>query len=98
MGRSERNQNTLIEPFSLTVDQYGHLWLHAKLAGVDVAIDLAEKEQAFQIMAAVMSEQKFDYRPAGAEHDGQADNDDALLTGKAASSERIAGTWLQSLL
>lgn len=76
MPQSERNQNTRIEPFSLTVDQYGHLWLHAKLTGVEVAIDLAEKEEAFQIMAAVMAEQKFDYRPPGAEHDGQADNDD----------------------
>ncbi len=78
MTRSERNQNTRDEPFSLTVDQYGHLWLHAKLQGIEVAIDLAEKEQAFQIMATVMAAQKFDPRPAGAEHDGQADNDDEL--------------------
>jgi len=79
MSRSERNQNTRDERFSLTVDQYGHLWLHAKLEGIDVAIDLAEKEQAFQIMAATMAEQKFDYCPTGADHDGQADNDDELL-------------------
>jgi len=79
MSRSERNQNTRDERFSLTVDQYGHLWLHAKLEGIDVAIDLAEKEQAFQIMAATMAEQKFDYRPTGADHDGQADNDDEAL-------------------
>jgi hypothetical protein len=78
VSQSERNQNPRTEPFSLTVDQYGRLWLHAKLDGVEVAIDLAEKEQAFQIMAAVMSEQKFDYRPIGAEHTGQADNDDEL--------------------
>lgn len=79
MTQSERNQNTRTEPFSLTVDQYGRLWLHSKLEGIEVAIDLAEKEQAFQIMAAVMDEQVFDYRPARAEHDGQADNDDELL-------------------
>jgi hypothetical protein len=78
MSQSERNQNSRTEPFSLTVDQYGRLWLQAKLEGLEVAIDLAEKEQAFQIMAAVMAEQKFDYRPTGAEHDGQADNDDEL--------------------
>ncbi|HZW46355.1 MAG TPA: hypothetical protein VFF61_02420 [Microvirga sp.] len=78
MGQSERSQNTLTEPFSLTVDQYGRLWLHAKLEGLEVSIDLAEKEQAFQIMAAVMDEQKFDFRPRAAEHDGQADNDDEL--------------------
>jgi hypothetical protein len=76
MSQSERNQNTRNEPFSLTVDQYGRLWLLAKLEGIDVTIDLGGKEQAFQIMAAVMAEQKFDYRPTGAEHDGQADNDD----------------------
>ena len=81
MGQSERNQNTRNDRFSLTVDQYGHLWLHAKLEGIDVAIDLAEKEQAFQIMAATMAEQKFDYRPAGADHDGRADNDDELRRG-----------------
>ncbi len=78
MSQSERNQNASAEPFSLTVDQYGRLWLHSKLEGIQVAIDLAEKEEAFQIMAAVMDEQKFDYRPAQEEHDGQADNDDEL--------------------
>jgi hypothetical protein len=78
VSQSERNQNTRTEPFSLTVDQYGHLWLHSKLEGIEVAIDLAEKEEAFQIMAAVMDEQMFDYRPARAEHDGQADNDDEV--------------------
>jgi hypothetical protein len=75
MGQSERDQNTRIEAFSLTVDQYDHLWLHAKLAGVDVAIDLADKEQAFQIMAAVMAEHRFDYDPPALEP-GEADNDD----------------------
>jgi hypothetical protein len=76
VGQSERNQNTVFEPFSLTVDQYGHLWLHAKLEGVEIALDLAEKDQAFQIMAATMTDQNFEYRPAQAEHDGSADNDD----------------------
>lgn len=76
MSQSERNHNTRTEPFSLTVDHYGHLWLHSKLNGIDVAIDLDRKEQAFQIMAAVMADQKFDFRPAEADHDGQADNDD----------------------
>jgi hypothetical protein len=76
VAQSERNQNTRTEAFSLTVDQYGRLWLHSKLEGIDVAIDLAEKEEAFQIMAAVMVEHKFDYRQAEPEHDGQADNDD----------------------
>jgi hypothetical protein len=75
MGQSERDQNTRDEPFSLTVDQYGRLWLHAKLAGVDVAIDLADKEQAFQIMAAVMLEHRFEYNSRALEP-AQADNDD----------------------
>ena len=35
MGQSERNQNTRTEAFSLTVDQYGRLWLHAKLEGIE---------------------------------------------------------------
>jgi hypothetical protein len=78
VNQSERNQNIHTEPFSLTVDQYGRLWLHAKLEGLEVAVDLGEKEPAFQIMAAAMAEQKFDYRPTGTEHDGQADNDDEL--------------------
>jgi hypothetical protein len=60
----------------LTVDQYGHLWLHAKLAGIEVGIDLAEKEQAFQVMASAMDEHGFQFRAAEEEHDGRADNDD----------------------
>ena len=76
MSQSERNQNTRGEPFSLTVDQYGRLWLHAKLEGIEVTIDLGGKEQDFQIMAAVMAEQNFDHRTSGGEHHGQADNDD----------------------
>ena len=61
------------------MDQYGSVWLYAKLEGLEVAIDLGEKERAFQIMAALMAEQKFDYRSASADHDGLADNDDQLL-------------------
>jgi hypothetical protein len=76
--QSDRDQNTRTEPFSLTVDRYGRLWLHSKLEGIEVALDLADKEEAFQIMAAVMEDQMFDYRPARVEHDGQADNDDQL--------------------
>ena len=76
MGQSERNHNSRTEPFSLTVDQYSRLWIHAKLEGIDVAIDLGEKEEAFQIMASVMAEHKFHHRSAEAVHDGQADNDD----------------------
>ena len=60
MGQSERDQKTRSEAFSLTVDRYGRLWLRSKLQGIEVAIDLAEKDQAFQIMAAAMDEQKFD--------------------------------------
>jgi hypothetical protein len=78
VSQSERNQNTRIEPFSLTIDQYGRLWLHAKLDGLEIAVDLAEKEQAFQIMAATMAEQKFDYRQISVAHDGLADNDDEM--------------------
>lgn len=78
MSQSERNENTRDEPFRLTVDRYGHLWLHTKMNGLEVAIDLLEKEEAFQIMAEVMAEEKFDYRPRGVDHDGQADNDDEL--------------------
>jgi hypothetical protein len=78
VGQSERDHNSRTEPFSLTVDQYGRLWLHSKLEGIEVAVDLGEKDEAFQIMAAAMDEQKFDYRPAQPEHDGQADNDDEL--------------------
>lgn len=78
MGESERNHNARTESFSLTVDQYGRLWLHSKMDGIEVAIDLAQKEEAFQIMAAVMIEQNFDYRHTEPEHDGQADNDDHL--------------------
>lgn len=64
-------------PFSLTLDQYGRLWLHSKLEGVEVSIDLADKDVAFDIMAEKMAECEFAYRPRQ-EH-GEADNDDQLL-------------------
>jgi hypothetical protein len=69
--------NAKEEPFSLSVDQYGRLWLHTKQAGVEVVIDLAEKNLAFEIMAATMVENDFEYR-ATQSHDGEADNDDQV--------------------
>jgi hypothetical protein len=38
-------QNTRDEPFSLTVDQYGRMWLHAKLEGLEVTVDLARRNK-----------------------------------------------------
>ena len=55
MSLSEHNENAFEEPFSLTVDQYGFLWLHAKIEGMPVMFELAEKDTAFGIMAAAMS-------------------------------------------
>lgn len=40
------------KPFSLTVDQYGRLWLHAELDGYPIAIALADQLVAFDIFAA----------------------------------------------
>lgn len=74
MTLTERNQNAEEDVFTLTFDQYGRLWLHTKLESVAVSIDLAEKDTAFEIMAAARAEDGFEYRPAQA-HDG-ADNDD----------------------
>ena len=74
MSLTERDQNALEDPFSLTVDQYGRLWLHAKADGIPVMLDLAEKDVAFQIMAATMAENDFEYRPIPDHED--ADNDD----------------------
>ena len=65
------------DPFTLTLDQYGRLWLHTKLEGIEVAIDLADKDQAFNIMAEKMAECGFEYRPSR-EH-GEADNDDQSI-------------------
>lgn len=77
MSLSEQNQNALEDPFSLTVDQYGRLWLHAKADGIPVMLDLAEKDVAFQIMAATMAENDFDFRPVP-DHE-EADNDDQRI-------------------
>lgn len=74
MSLTERSQNTLKEPFSLSVDQYGHLWLKAKIEGLPVAIDLGQANVAFEIMAETMSENDFEYRPVQ-QHEA-ADNDD----------------------
>lgn len=75
MARIEQSMNAREEPFTLTVDQYGRLWLHTKQEGIDLAIDLAEKNLAFEIMSAAMLEEGFEHRPAHAPHD-EADNDD----------------------
>ena len=78
MGQAEHDSSRRQEPFSLTVDQYGRLWLHTRQQGVEVAIDLAEKGVAFQIMATAMAEQDYRHEPAKAQYDGEADNDDEL--------------------
>lgn len=74
MSVSEQNYGAVEDRFSLTVDQYGRLWLHAKLEGIPVSVDLAEKDVAFEIMAASMAENGFRYAPVQ-DHDN-ADNDD----------------------
>ena len=75
MSRTERSHNAMEEPFSLTVDQYGRLWLHAKLEGLPVMIDLAEKNLAFEIMAATMADNGFEYLPTQAHE--EPDNDES---------------------
>lgn len=74
MSLTNQNENTREDVFRLAVDQYGRLWLHTKLEGVAVDIDLAEKNLAFEIMAAAMAEDGFEHRSVQA-HD-PADNDD----------------------
>lgn len=74
MNHTEADQTVFEKPFSVTLDQYGRLWLHTKLEGIEVAIDLADKDEAFNIMADKMAECGFEYRPFR-EH-GDADNDD----------------------
>jgi hypothetical protein len=76
MSQTEPDNSVVEEPFSLTLDHYGRMWLHAKLEGIEVAIDLADKEVAFGIMAEKMAECDFEYRPTQ-EHE-EADNDDQL--------------------
>lgn len=76
MSQTDRDQTLVEEPFALTLDHYGRLWIHAKLDGIEVAIDLADKDVAFNIMAEKMAECDFEYR-SSKEH-GRADNDDQL--------------------
>jgi hypothetical protein len=73
---AEQSDGTREEPFSLTVDRYGRLWLHAKLDGLQVAFDLAQKDAAFEIMSTTMIENGFEFSPAPG-HD-PADNDDEV--------------------
>lgn len=74
MSRTEQSTDSREERFSLTVDQYGQLWLNAKLKGLSVSVDLGDKAAAFSIMAETMSENEFQYRPAHG-HEA-ADNDE----------------------
>ena len=76
MSISEQNYGALEETLSLTVDRYGRLWLHTKPEGIAVSIDLAQKDAAFEIMAATMAENGFEYRPVQLHSD--AENDDEL--------------------
>ena len=78
MPRSEQSMNAREDPFSLTVDQYGRLWLHTKQDGIEFAIDLAEKDVAFDIMTVAMVDAGYEHQPAPDVHDGEADNDDQL--------------------
>lgn len=77
MARSEQSMNAREEPFSLTVDQYGCLWLHTKQDGIGVNIDLAEQNVAFEIMVAAMLEAGFEHRRELVPQ-GEADNDDQM--------------------
>lgn len=74
MIKTDRDQTLVEEPFALTLDRFGRIWLHAKLNGIEVAIDLAGKDVAFNIMAAKIAECGFEYRSM--QDHGQADNDD----------------------
>jgi hypothetical protein len=74
MSQTDRDQTLVEQPFALSLDQYGRIWLHAKLEGTEVAIDLADRDLAFNIMAEKMAECGFEYR-AVQEH-GRAENDD----------------------
>ena len=74
MSLTERSEHSEEERFSLTVDQYGRLWLNAKLEGLPVTIDLGEKHEAFAIMAETMAENDFERRPT-LTHEA-ADNDE----------------------
>lgn len=73
MSTTETSPDSVEETFFLTVDQYGRLWLNAKLDSLPVMIDLGEKGVAFEIMAETMSNNDFAYSPT---HNHEAaDND-----------------------
>ena len=74
MSATQQNHNAVENPFSLTVDQYGRLWLHTKAQGVPIMLDLAEKGVAFEIMASTMAENGFEFHPIPDRE--AADNDD----------------------
>lgn len=74
MTQTDRDQTLVEEPFALTPDQYGRIGMHAKLDGIEVAIDLADKHLAFRIMASKLTECGFDHRSA--QGHSVADNDD----------------------
>jgi hypothetical protein len=80
MSVAEQDVTAREEPFWLTVDHYDRLWLHGKLDGFPVSIDLAEKDAAFGIMAAKMEECGFDYAPIPVHE--PADNDDERRLGQ----------------
>ena len=77
MARSEQSMNAREEPFTLTVDQYGRLWLYTKQEGIGVAIDLGEQNVAYEIMAAAMVEADFERLPTQVPQ-AEADNDDQI--------------------
>lgn len=79
MSATGQNFEAIEETFSLTVDRYGRLWLHTKLNGIAMSIDLAPKDTAFEIMAAAMAENGFRHH-LGHQHD-PADNDDQAENG-----------------
>lgn len=74
MSQTDRDQTLVEQPFALTLDQYGRIWLHAKLDGIEVAIDLADRDIAFNIMAEKMIECGFEQ--LAVQRHGRADNDD----------------------
>ena len=74
MSDTERSEDPEEERFSLIIDQYGRLWLNAKLEGLPVTLDLGEKDKAFAIMAETMAENDYEHRPM-LTHEA-ADNDE----------------------
>lgn len=74
MFQGEQDFDRKDQQFTLTIDQYGRLWLNTKLEGIEISLDLAEKTTAFEIMAETMARNDFEYRPIQAHE--VADNDD----------------------